>query len=100
MSFNIKLSHEGKFHEWTKVLPGQEAPMSKIKQGERSICCLETGAFCGQRHLTITTRVDAMIVTATAKAPQAGSISASSQRCLKKRALGAKNTFLGKTLKK
>jgi hypothetical protein len=36
MAINIKPSHEGKFHEWAKVPNGQEIPMSKIKQGERS----------------------------------------------------------------
>jgi hypothetical protein len=36
MSINIKPSHEGRFHHWAKVPQGQEIPMSKIKQGERS----------------------------------------------------------------
>jgi oligoendopeptidase F len=36
MSINIKPSHEGRFHKWAKVPNGQEIPMSKIKQGERS----------------------------------------------------------------
>ena len=36
MSINIKPSHEGKFHEWAKVPNGQEIPMSKIKEGQRS----------------------------------------------------------------
>jgi hypothetical protein len=36
MSVEIKKSHEGRFHEWAKVPNGQEIPMSKIKQGERS----------------------------------------------------------------
>jgi hypothetical protein len=33
---HIKKSHEGKFHRWAGVPNGQEIPMSKIKQGERS----------------------------------------------------------------
>jgi hypothetical protein len=36
MVIEIKKSHEGRFHEWAKVPNGQEIPMSKIKQGERS----------------------------------------------------------------
>jgi hypothetical protein len=36
MSIDIKPSHKGRFHEWAKVPQGQEIPMSKIKQGERS----------------------------------------------------------------
>jgi hypothetical protein len=36
MSINIEPSHEVKFREWAKVPNGQEIPMSKIKQRERS----------------------------------------------------------------
>ena len=36
MATEIKKSHEGRFHDWAKVPQGQEIPMSKIKQGERS----------------------------------------------------------------
>lgn len=36
MAIEIKKSHEGRFHDWVKVPQGQEIPMSKIKQGERS----------------------------------------------------------------
>jgi hypothetical protein len=36
MAIEITRSHEGRFHEWAKVPQGQEIPMSKIKQGERS----------------------------------------------------------------
>jgi hypothetical protein len=36
MAIEIKKSHEGRFHEWAKVPNGQEIPMSKITQGERS----------------------------------------------------------------
>ena len=36
MSINIKPPHEGRFPDWAKVPQGQEIPISKIKQGERS----------------------------------------------------------------
>jgi hypothetical protein len=36
-SFSIICLHaDGRFHDWAKVPQGQEIPMSKIKQGERS----------------------------------------------------------------
>jgi hypothetical protein len=68
MAINIKPSHEGKFHEWAKVPNGQEIPISKIKQGDRSPHPAVRKSLASRTTPGIgIAKADAMTVTATAK---------------------------------